>query len=155
MSSEDNPPVVFLEIDQGTPVDWIHNAGSLKNPHHQNGDPLTRQQDMRHERPMSQSIQNIAKQVTGLFRQAIEDVKPEVDDIIQGGERHTQRIDHLLDHMLGFCCDPDMLLEFKRLCRYYFTIDPVATAEHVQAYREMWDTPDELASEPVGRVSAA
>ena len=50
--------------------------------------------------------------------------------------------------MLGFCCDPDMLIVFKRLCRYYFTIEPQATAEYIQAYREMWDTPDE--SEALG-----
>ena len=30
----------------------------------------------------------------------------------------------------------------KRRCRYCDPIDPVATAEHINAYREMWDMPD-------------
>lgn len=27
----------------------------------------------------------------------------------------------------------------KRLCRYYFDIDPEVTVSYVHAYREMWD----------------
>jgi hypothetical protein len=73
----------------------------------------------------------------------------EVDDIIRIGERDTNRIEHQLDHLLGFCCAPDMLLVFKRLCRYYDGIDPVATAEYINAYREMWDMPDEAENERV------
>ena len=46
--------------------------------------------------------------------------------------------------MLGLCCDPDMLMVFKRLCRHYYGIDPAAAAGYVQAYREMWDMADEV-----------
>ena len=49
-----------------------------------------------------------------------------------------------LDHMLGLCCDLNMLVVFKRLCRYYHGIDPVAAAGYVHAYWEMWDMPDEV-----------
>lgn len=93
---------------------------------------------------MTENFHSLGLQLTALFRQAIHTANVEVDDLIQRGERDTVCLDHQLDHMLGFCCDPDMLLAFKRLCRYYFTIDPVATAEHVNAYREMWDMPDEV-----------
>jgi hypothetical protein len=93
---------------------------------------------------MTDDLHRLGQQLTALFRQAIHAANAEVDDIIQSGERGIARIDHQRDHMLGFCCDPDMLLAFKRLCRYYFDIDPVATAEHVNAYRVMWDTPDEV-----------
>ena len=89
-------------------------------------------------------LQQLAGQMRALFHQAIQAASGEVDDIIQHGVRDTQRIEHQLDHMLGFCCDPDMLVLFKRLCRYYFAIDPVATAEHINAYRKMWDTSDEM-----------
>lgn len=85
----------------------------------------------------------LAGQMVSLFRQAVLLANVEVDAIIQCGERDTQRIERQLDHMLGFCCDPDMLLAFKRLCRYYHGMDPVATAGYVHAYREMWDTPQE------------
>lgn len=93
---------------------------------------------------MTSDLQSLGLQLTTLFRQAVPLANREVDAIIQRGERDSTRIDHQLDHMLSFCCDPDMLLVFKRLCRYYFTIDPVATAEHIHAYRVMWDSPNEV-----------
>jgi hypothetical protein len=34
---------------------------------------------------------------------------------------------------------PTVLAQFKRLCRHYWALDPVATARHVHAYRDMWD----------------
>jgi hypothetical protein len=93
---------------------------------------------------MTDNLAKLAPQITALFRQAIQAANVAVDAIIQRGEQDTNRIEHQLDHMLGFCCDPDMLLAFKRLCRYYFGIDPVATAGYVNAYQEMWDMPDEV-----------
>jgi hypothetical protein len=92
---------------------------------------------------MSDKLHQLAGQMQALFSQAVALANVAVDDIIQRGERDTVCIDHQLEHMLGFCCDPDMLVAFKRLCRYYFTIDPVATAGHIHAYREMWDMQDE------------
>ena len=93
---------------------------------------------------MTDNLDQLAGQMVTLFRQAVPLANAEVDAIIQSGARDTRRIEHQLDHMLGFCCDPDMLVVFKRLCRYYFDIDPMATAGYVQAYREMWDMPDEV-----------
>ena len=98
---------------------------------------------------MTDAFYGMGQQLTALFRQAIHAANVEVDNLIQGGERDTVCLDHQLDHMLGFCCDPDMLVVFKRLCRYYFDIDPVAAAEHINAYREMWDTPDETMTDDV------
>ena len=68
---------------------------------------------------MTDNLHQLAGQIVLLFRQAVPVANAEVDAIIQSGERDTQRIEHQLDHMLGFCCDPDMLVVFKRLCRYY------------------------------------
>jgi hypothetical protein len=93
---------------------------------------------------MTDNLDQLAGQMVALFRQAVPLANAEVDAIIQSGEQDTNCIEHQLDHMLGLCCDPDMLVVFKRLCRYYYGIDPVAAAGHVQAYREMWDMPDEV-----------
>ncbi len=93
---------------------------------------------------MTDNLHQLAGQMVALFRQAVPLANAEVDDIIQSGERDANRIEHQLDHMLGFCCDPGMLVVFKRLCRYYYGLDPVATADYVNAYREMWDMPDEV-----------
>jgi hypothetical protein len=93
---------------------------------------------------LTDNLHQLAGQMVALFRQAVPLASAEVDAIIQSGERDTNRIEHQLDDMLGLCCDPDMLVVFKRLCRYYYGIDPVATAGYVQAVREMWDMPDEV-----------
>ena len=93
---------------------------------------------------MTDNLDQLAGQMVALFRRAVPLANAEVDAIIQSGEQDTQRIEHQLDHLLDLCCDPDMLLVFKRLCRYYYGIDPVAAARYVQAYREMWDMPDEV-----------
>jgi len=93
---------------------------------------------------MTDNLDQLAGQMVALYRQAVPLANAEVDAIIQSGEQDTQRIEHQLDHMLSLCCDPDMLLVFKRLCRYYYSIDSVAAAGYVQAYREMWDRPDEV-----------
>ena len=55
---------------------------------------------------MTDNFQMMGGQLTALLRQAIHAANAEVDDLIQRGERDSARIDHQLDHMLGFCCDP-------------------------------------------------
>ncbi len=93
---------------------------------------------------MTDELRELGRQMTTRFRQAVPLADAAVDAIIQCGECGIDCIEHQLDHMLGFCCDPDMLVASKRLCRYCYEIDPVATAGYVQAYREMWDMPDEI-----------
>ncbi len=93
---------------------------------------------------MTDKLDQLAGQMVALFRQAVPLANAEVNAFIQCGEQDIQRIEHQLDHMLGLCCDPDMLVVFKRLCRYYDGIDSVATAGYVQAYREIWDMADEV-----------
>ena len=39
---------------------------------------------------------------------------------------------------------------FKKLCRYYWDIDPIATAGHINAYRDMWDSDEIEAVAPDG-----
>jgi hypothetical protein len=96
---------------------------------------------------MTDNLHQLTGQMVALFPRAVPLATAEVDAIIQSGEQDTQRIEHQLDDMLSLCCDPDMLLVFKRLCRYYYGIDLVAAAEYVNAYLEMWNTPDEVDSE--------
>ena len=57
---------------------------------------------------MTDNLDQLAGQMVALFRQAVPLANSEVDALVQSGERDTQRIEHQLDHMLGFCCDPDM-----------------------------------------------
>jgi hypothetical protein len=62
-----------------------------------------------------------------------------VDEIIRARSQDVEHIERTLDHLLGFCGHPDALALFKRLCRYYWDIDPEATARQVVAYRDLFD----------------
>ncbi|MCX6250822.1 MAG: hypothetical protein NTX61_08725 [Bacteroidetes bacterium] len=75
-----------------------------------------------------------------LAKQALSEYSGLVDHIIIAQSTDQNYIEHTLDGMLDFCFDADMLLLFKKLCRYYFTINPQATAFYINHYREMWDS---------------
>ncbi len=90
---------------------------------------------------MTEMVQKISKLAVArqqLARQAEQQYSFEVETILRAQCRDPQRIECLLDGMLDFCFDDEMLRLYKNLCRYYFKIDPVATASYVYAYREMW-----------------
>jgi len=53
-----------------------------------------------------------------------------------------------LDRLLDFCFFEPMVQLFRRLCRYYYDIDPNATASYVYTYREMWDSEEPKDSPP-------
>ncbi len=86
-----------------------------------------------------QSIGEIAQAGLRLARQAEKQYTPEVEDILRTCCRDSHRIEHLLDAMLDFGFDAAMVRLYKKLCRYYFEIDPKATISYVYAYRDMWD----------------
>jgi hypothetical protein len=86
-----------------------------------------------------QSIGEIAQECRRLARQAEKQYTLDVEDILRTRCRDPQRIEHLLDGMLDFGFDAEVVRLYKKLCRYYLEIDPMATASYVFAYRDMWD----------------
>lgn len=85
------------------------------------------------------SIREIAKSLRGLQELGVAQYTPVMEHIIATSSRDAQYIEHTLDRILDFACHPDGLILFKSLCRYYYTIDPAATADYVRYYREMWE----------------
>jgi hypothetical protein len=67
---------------------------------------------------------------------------PLVQSIIQSRSRDHKHLEQLLDRLLDCACIPEGLSLFRTLCRYYFTLNPAATADYIGAYREMWDNED-------------
>jgi hypothetical protein len=67
---------------------------------------------------------------------------PIVDSIISTQCRDVSYIENTLDRLLDFAAHPGGLKLYRRLCRYYWDIDPAATAFYVNAYRQMWDNED-------------
>jgi len=92
---------------------------------------------------MDKDLHELAKSIVSLqkeaVRQALSVCKPEVERIINSNSRDKNAIEHTLDALCEVAFDNKVLLLFKKLCRYYYSIDPVATAQQIQFYREMWD----------------
>lgn len=88
---------------------------------------------------MIEEIKDLIVVQQNLARQALSEYSVLVENIIVSKTSDQNRIEHTLDGILDFCFDADMLLLFKKLCRYYFTINPQATDFYVHTYREMWD----------------
>lgn len=103
-----------------------------------------------------QSIGGLARVIQELTRDAALQYSVEVEAILKAQSRDSGRIERCLDAMLDFCFDDGMLMLYKKLCRYYFDIDPEAAVSYVHAYREMWDEQkpgkrDELPATKKGR----
>ena len=89
-----------------------------------------------------EALRPLAEQTSALYAAARCRLEPEVDDIIRGGCRDVKRIEHTLDGLLDYGDDETCLRLYKRLCRHYWTIDKVATAEYVMIYLKMWTEQD-------------
>lgn len=76
------------------------------------------------------------KQIT---EQAINEYAVLVNQLILSETQDQKVIEHALDGLLDFCYDDNILILFKKLCRYYYYINQEATVFYVNAYREMWD----------------
>jgi hypothetical protein len=85
------------------------------------------------------SIRPLCVQLQKLNKQAILEYRPIVESLIRSRSRDISHIEHTLDGLLSFCGYDPALQLFRKLCRYYYNIDPAATVEHVNAYRDMWD----------------
>ena len=84
-------------------------------------------------------FKELAESIEQNTRQAYEIYKEGVDRIYADKVQNVNEIERLLDYILTYCSDEKMLLLFKKLCRHYYKIDPVATAEYVTIYKDMWD----------------
>ena len=92
-----------------------------------------------HCHPGFDRIKSLAASIHELQLQMAKSHAPIVQNIIQRRSRDVQEIEQALDSVLDCACIPEGLELFKRLCRYYYSINPTATAHYVFAYREMWD----------------
>ena len=92
-------------------------------------------------------IKELAKTIITLQEKAVKQTllywKPIAEQIINTKSRDSNEIEHALDALNEVAFDDEVLIMFKKLCRYYYDIDPQATAVQVQFYREMWDNEDE------------
>lgn len=65
-----------------------------------------------------------------------------VDEIIDSNCKDEKNIELTLDKLLDFCFDKDVLILYKRLCRFFYKINPNATQDYVNYYRDMYENED-------------
>ena len=94
-----------------------------------------------------QSVNSLAERLQSLNRQAVRVYTPIVESILRSRSRDISHIEHTLDGIVSVCGYEPAIVLFKKLCRYYWDIDPVATADYVNIYREMWDSEEEEQNE--------
>lgn len=87
-----------------------------------------------------ESIRALAGEMQRLAVLALQQYTPVVDNIIGSNSKDVHYIEHNLDRLLDFCFFEPMVQLFRRLCRYYYDIDPNATVSYVYTYRDMWDS---------------
>ncbi len=84
-----------------------------------------------------------ARNLRELEQRAARQYRPVVDEILRVRSRDVRHIKEALGGMLDFFGAADVVEVYRRLCRHYWDIDPVATAWYVNAYRELWDSDEE------------
>ena len=61
------------------------------------------------------------------------------NDIIDNRITNDNHIQRTLDGLLNLCFDEEILKIYRKLCKYYFNINPQATIDYVNYYKEMYD----------------
>jgi len=89
-------------------------------------------------------IRGFAKGLQTIYSQAEIYYTSAVNDVIRRQSKDVKEIEHLLNYMLDFADNENILTLYRKLCRYYLDINPQATAEYIQSYKEMYDEDEKL-----------
>jgi hypothetical protein len=84
-------------------------------------------------------ISEIAKSLNALGETAAAVYEPIVNDLINLRSKDNMEIQRTMDYLLDFCGNQAVLQLFKKLCRYYYYLDPAATSDYIGFYLEQWE----------------
>ena len=104
------------------------------------GDPDGGPADARAEAELLGAVSGIVDGMRRVHADAVDGYRPEVEALIHSRSRDVDRIERTLDGLIAFCSNEAALALFKRLCRYYWDLDPEATSQQVLAFREWFDS---------------
>ena len=93
--------------------------------------------------PVPESIAQLAAEIAAINHQSVREYVPLVEAILSTCSQDKRQIEQTLDGLLSFCGFAPALDLYRRLCRHYWNIDPVATGAYIDAYRTMWDTAED------------
>ncbi|TWT74351.1 hypothetical protein [Allorhodopirellula solitaria] len=84
------------------------------------------------------TIRDVACELNTLHMRAAAECDVLVNDLIDSSSKDIAQIERLLDQTLDACAHNSAFPSYKRLCRYYSTINLTGAAFYANAYREMW-----------------
>lgn len=93
---------------------------------------------------MDERIYQIAEQIVQLHQKAYEVYLPLVEYVCSRIVLEDE-LSHLLDYLLNFVCDEEILELYKRVCRRYLHIYSSCIKFYIESYRKMWE--EEVESE--------
>ena len=96
-----------------------------------------------------QSLKEAASGLKALSQRAANEYAPIVEHIIRTRSQDVADIERTLDGLLGFCDYEPALRQYRKLCRYYWDLNPANTARYINAYREMWDSEDDTEADGI------
>ncbi len=86
-----------------------------------------------------QEIGGMFERLQELNKISLAQLEPQVDYVIRNHITDNNQVEHLLDSLIDCAgMSEDGLLLFKRLCRYYYAIDPGTTAQYIHSYRDLY-----------------
>ncbi len=94
---------------------------------------------------MIKDIELFANKIQSLAILAKAEYEPVVNDILRKKIIDEQYILHTLDKLLDFCFNDEILLLYKKLCRYYYPLNRDAIADYIRYYFEMYE-PERLSN---------
>lgn len=90
-----------------------------------------------------EELYNMCKSIIDLHKRRYAIVKSQIAKILRDNvkdERYIQRkLDEMLDILL-FYENEDSLITFRKLCSYYFYINPQVTVKYINYYKEQNDS---------------
>ena len=91
-----------------------------------------------------EAIHEMAKRIQELSEIKLASIKPQLDNVISNRITNRKIVEQLFDELLDCAGMSEKGLQlFKRLCRYYFCIDPTMTARYISFYRDLYDNDDD------------
>jgi len=84
---------------------------------------------MKNKKSLLDTLRLLAEGQQKLALQALDAYESLVIATIKNNNINQHEIEHLLDGMPDFCYDDAILVLYRKLCRYYFDINPAATAD--------------------------
>ena len=91
------------------------------------------------EKKKDNNVDRIVREFSKIYEMAYETYNPVVTDLCSRYAPEDE-VEYVLDRMLDFCGEKNMLRLFKQICRKYYEIYPEMIASEINSYREIYDS---------------